>query len=55
MALTTGQRKRKAITHDVVISSDAESDGEFGDGLLEGILSGSEDESGDERARKTAN
>jgi len=48
MALAPGQRKRKAVTHDVVVSSDAESDDDFGDGLLEGILSGSEDESGDE-------
>jgi len=48
MALTTDQRKRKAVTHDVIISSDAESDSDFGDGLLEGILSGDEDESGDE-------
>lgn len=36
-------RKRKAVTHDVPEISDGESDAEFGDGLLEGILSQSED------------
>lgn len=48
MPPTTGQRKRKAVTHDVTFSSDAGSDNEFGDGHLEGILSQSEDDSGDE-------
>lgn len=45
MAPLTNQRKRKAVTRDVPEHSDAESDAEFGDGLLEGILSQSEDES----------
>lgn len=43
MAPTAIDRKRKAITRDVPESSDVESDAEFGDGLLEGILSQSED------------
>jgi ribosome biogenesis protein ERB1 len=37
-------RKRKAITRDAPESSDLESEAEFGDGLLEGILSHSEDD-----------
>ncbi|PQE25911.1 ribosome biogenesis erb1 protein [Rutstroemia sp. NJR-2017a BBW] len=45
MAPLTNQRKRKAVTRDVPEHSDAESEAEFGDGLLEGILSQSEDES----------
>lgn len=47
MVLPAGQRKRKAVTRDVAILSDAGSDDEFGDGHLEGILSQSEDESED--------
>lgn len=43
MAPTTSDRKRKAVTKDVPELSDVESDAEFGDGLLEGILSQSED------------
>jgi ribosome biogenesis protein ERB1 len=42
-APTTIDRKRKAVTRDVPEISDAESEAEFGDGLLEGILSQSED------------
>jgi ribosome biogenesis protein ERB1 len=42
MAPTIGPRKRKAVTRDVPELSDEESDAEFGDGLLEGILSQSE-------------
>ena len=45
MAPTTIDRKRKAITHDAFGSSDVEFDAEFGDGLLEGVLSQSEDDS----------
>jgi len=41
-------RKRKAVTNDVPQLSDAESDAEFGDGLLEGILSQSEDDSNED-------
>jgi ribosome biogenesis protein ERB1 len=41
---STMDRKRKAITRDHPESSDLESEAEFGDGLLEGILSQSEDE-----------
>ncbi len=51
MAPTTASRKRKAITRDVPETSEAESEAEFGDGLLEGILSQSEvseDDSGEE-------
>lgn len=44
---TSGDRKRKAVTRDVVETSDVESDNDFGDGLLEGILSQSEDSDGD--------
>jgi ribosome biogenesis protein ERB1 len=47
MAPTSVLKKRKAITHDVPESSDVESEIEFGDGLLEGILSQSEDDSAD--------
>ncbi|PMD48510.1 putative ribosome biogenesis protein erb1 [Hyaloscypha variabilis F] len=43
MAPTTTDRKRKAVTRDTPEISDVESDAEFGDGLLEGILSQSED------------
>jgi ribosome biogenesis protein ERB1 len=43
MAPTTGDRKRKAFIQDVPEASEAESDAEFGDGHLEGILSQSED------------
>jgi ribosome biogenesis protein ERB1 len=38
-------RKRKATKPEDPVSSDLESDGEFGDGLLDGILSQSEDDS----------
>jgi ribosome biogenesis protein ERB1 len=51
MAPSTLDRKRKAVTRDVPETSDLESEAEFGDGLLEGILSQSEDsdeDSGDE-------
>jgi ribosome biogenesis protein ERB1 len=47
MAPPTILRKRKAATRDVPESSDVESDAEFGDGLLEGILSQSEDSEND--------
>ena len=47
MAPSSILKKRKAISRDVPVSSDAESDAEFGDGLLEGILSQSEDDSED--------
>jgi ribosome biogenesis protein ERB1 len=43
MAPTAVDRKRKAVTRDIPEASDTESDAEFGDGLLEGILSQSED------------
>ena len=43
MAPTTTDRKRNAVTRDAPESSVAESEAEFGDGLLEGILSQSED------------
>jgi ribosome biogenesis protein ERB1 len=43
MAPTTVDRKRKAITRDVLETSDVESEAELGDQLLEGILSQSED------------
>ncbi|KAH7403364.1 putative ribosome biogenesis protein erb1 [Cadophora sp. MPI-SDFR-AT-0126] len=46
MAPTTGDRKRKAVTRDVPEHSDVDSEAEFGDGLLEGILSQSEDSAG---------
>jgi ribosome biogenesis protein ERB1 len=49
MGPTIANRKRKAITSDVPEHSDVESEAEFGDGILEGILSQSEDEdSGEE-------
>ena len=51
MAPSTLDRKRKAVTRDVPEVSDVESEAEFGDGLLEGILSQSEEseeDSGDE-------
>jgi ribosome biogenesis protein ERB1 len=47
MAPATTLRKRKAVPHDDLETSDVESDTEFGDGLLEGILSQSESESED--------
>jgi ribosome biogenesis protein ERB1 len=47
MAPTSVFKKRKAVTRDVPESSDVESEAEFGDGLLEGILSQSEDDSED--------
>lgn len=47
MAPPTILRKRKAVTRDVPEMSDVESEAEFGDGLLEGILSQSEDSDGD--------
>ncbi len=47
MAPTNADKKRKAITRDVIELSDVESEAEFGDGLLEGILSQSEDSEGE--------
>lgn len=47
MAPPSALKKRKAVTHDVPESSDVELEAEFGDGLLEGILSQSEDDSED--------
>lgn len=47
MAPPSVLKKRKAVTRDVPELSDVESEAEFGDGLLEGILSQSEDDSGD--------
>lgn len=44
MAPTATPRKRKAAKPNVTSSSDLESDEEFGDGLLDGILSQSEDD-----------
>jgi ribosome biogenesis protein ERB1 len=52
MAPPTILRKRKAVTHDVPESSDVESDAEFGDGLLEGILSQSEDSEEEEESEE---
>jgi ribosome biogenesis protein ERB1 len=43
MAPTTVDRKRKAVTRDIHEVSDVESEAEFGDRVLEGILSQSED------------
>lgn len=51
MAPSTLDRKRKAVTRDVAETSDVESDNEFGNGLLEGILSQSEDSDGDSEAQ----
>jgi ribosome biogenesis protein ERB1 len=48
MAPTTVDQKRKAVTCDVTDLSDVESEAEFGDGLLEGILSGEESDISDE-------
>lgn len=48
MAPTTTDRKRKAATRDFPDPSDVESEAEFGDGLLDGILSQSEDDSEDD-------
>jgi ribosome biogenesis protein ERB1 len=48
MAPTTVDRKRKAVTRDAPETLDIESEAEFGDGMLEGILSQSEDS--DEKA-----
>jgi ribosome biogenesis protein ERB1 len=45
MAAISAFRKRKAAKPDVLASSDLESDEEFGNGLLDGILSQSEDDS----------
>ncbi|CAL3963743.1 unnamed protein product [Diplocarpon coronariae] len=47
MAPTTTGKKRRAVTRDVSESSDIESEAGFGDGLLEGILSQSEDSEDD--------
>jgi ribosome biogenesis protein ERB1 len=47
MAPTSILKKRKAVTRDVPESSDVDSETEFGSGLLEGILSQSEDDSED--------
>lgn len=47
MAPPTAHRKRKAMTRDVPEHSDVESEAELGDGLLEGILSQSEDSEGE--------
>lgn len=58
MAPTTQERKRKAVTRDVPEMSDVESEAEFGDGLLEGILSqseDSEDDSGEEEEEDSDN
>jgi ribosome biogenesis protein ERB1 len=52
MAPTTIDRKRKAVTRDVPEMSDVESEAEFGDGLLEGILSQSEDSEDDSDANE---
>lgn len=54
MAPTAGSRKRKAITNHVSDISDAESDTEFGDGLLEGILSQSESDSAEDSSEDEA-
>ncbi|EKD15888.1 uncharacterized protein L3040_003255 [Drepanopeziza brunnea f. sp. 'multigermtubi'] len=43
MAPPTLDRKRKSVTRDLLEISDGESEAEFGDGMLEGILSQSED------------
>jgi ribosome biogenesis protein ERB1 len=45
MAPLSVSRKRKTTTPESPVSSDLESNNEFGDGLLDGILSQSEDES----------
>lgn len=45
MAPTPGSREGKGVKRDAPVSSDVESDAEFEDGLLDGILSQSEDES----------
>jgi len=47
MAPSIAERKRKAVSRDVAEISDNESDNDFGNGLLEGILSQSESEDGD--------
>jgi ribosome biogenesis protein ERB1 len=49
MAPATTGKKRKAIISDLPELSDVESEAEFGDGLLEGILSQSEDEDSGEQ------
>lgn len=51
MAPSIVDRKRKAVTRDVAETSDVDSENEFGNGLLEGILSQSEDsdEDGEEQ------
>jgi ribosome biogenesis protein ERB1 len=48
MAPSAISRKRKELEYDDLVPSDAESDSEFGNGLLDGILSQSEDNSEDE-------
>lgn len=48
MAPNATSKKRKAVVKDVPELSGSESDAEFGDGLLEGILSQSEDGSDDD-------
>jgi ribosome biogenesis protein ERB1 len=48
MAPTSILQKRKSATHDVLDSAGLESEAEFGDGFLEGILSQSEEDSGEE-------
>lgn len=45
MAPSVASRKRKAVVRDASPTLEVESDSEFGDGLLDGILSQSEDES----------
>lgn len=49
MAPTNGMKKRKALAKEDAAFSDAESDAEFGDGVLEGILSHSESEDDSEQ------
>lgn len=50
MAPSTVDRKRKSIPTDDIETSDIESEAEFGDGMLEGILSQSESEDEDEES-----
>jgi ribosome biogenesis protein ERB1 len=54
MAPTTIDRKRKAVTRDAPVLSEDESDTEFGNGLLEGILSQSEDSDADSEVEETS-
>jgi ribosome biogenesis protein ERB1 len=52
MAPSTNSRKRKSVKDAELISSDVENDSDFGDGILDGVLSQSETDSDESEAEE---